>query len=161
MKTGIFSNIWIRSLWLAINRFNSKNGWVMSSHIAMSMMLALFPFVLFTVALAGTVAGLLSQDVAMETMTEQVFSVWPDAVARPILTELKAVLQTSNTQLVTLGGLFALGRPGAAMPGEFGLGFAGTHALIHTMQGQLITAFQLARKAFCRNGHGLFGTIHL
>ncbi|QAX29653.1 YihY/virulence factor BrkB family protein [Leisingera sp. NJS204] len=99
---------WPAALLDAARRFNRKNGWVMSSHIAMSMMLALFPFVLFTVALAGTVAGLLSQDVAMETMTEQVFSVWPDAVARPILTELKAVLQTSNTQLVTLGGLFAL-----------------------------------------------------
>ncbi|WP_291726668.1 YihY/virulence factor BrkB family protein [Leisingera sp. F5] len=99
---------WPAALLDATRRFNRKNGWVMSSHIAMSMMLALFPFVLFTVALAGTVAGLLSQDVAMETLTEQVFSVWPDAVARPILTELKAVLQTSNTQLVTLGGLFAL-----------------------------------------------------
>lgn len=100
--------MWPAALMTAAGRFNRKNGWVMSSHIAMSMMLALFPFVLFTVALAGTVAGLLSQEVEVEAMTEQVFSVWPDAVARPILTELKAVLRTSNTQLVTLGGLFAL-----------------------------------------------------
>lgn len=99
---------WPAALLTAARRFNRKNGWVMSSHIAMSMMLALFPFVLFTVALAGTVASLLSQEVEMDLMTEQVFSVWPDAVARPILAEIKAVVQSSNTQLVTLGGLFAL-----------------------------------------------------
>jgi len=99
---------WPAALLTAARRFSRKNGWVMSSHIAMSMMLALFPFVLFTVALAGTVAGILSQDVEMESMTELVFGAWPDSVAQPILGELEAVLRTSSTQLATLGGLFAL-----------------------------------------------------
>ncbi|MEW2913653.1 YihY/virulence factor BrkB family protein [Leisingera sp. JC11] len=80
----------------------------MSSHIAMSMMLALFPFVLFTVALAGTVAGIFSQRVEMDSMTELVFGSWPESVAQPILAEVEAVLRTSSTQLATLGGLFAL-----------------------------------------------------
>ncbi|MFW8593144.1 YihY/virulence factor BrkB family protein [Cribrihabitans neustonicus] len=101
-------NCWPAALLTAARRFNRKNGWVMSSHIAMSMMLALFPFVLFTVALAGTIAGMLSREVELEAMTEQVFGVWPDSVARPLLTELRAVLRTSNTQLATLGALFAL-----------------------------------------------------
>ncbi|WP_417471857.1 YihY/virulence factor BrkB family protein [Leisingera sp.] len=99
---------WPTALLIAARRFNQKNGWVMSSHIAMSMMLALFPFVLFSVALAGTLAGLFSQNLEMEQLTDHVFGVWPAPVAKPILAELKAVLRTSNTQLVTLGGLLAL-----------------------------------------------------
>ncbi|WP_027240295.1 YihY/virulence factor BrkB family protein [Pseudophaeobacter arcticus] len=108
MKIGVFSNIWARSLWLAINRFNSKNGWVMSSHIAMSMMLALFPFVLFTVALAGTVASVFSQSVELERLVDLVFGAWPEPVSTPILAELDAVLASSNTGLITVGGIFAL-----------------------------------------------------
>ncbi|WP_264213622.1 YihY/virulence factor BrkB family protein [Leisingera thetidis] len=100
--------LWPAALKTAACRFNRKNGWVMSSHIAMSMMLALFPFVLFTVALAGTVAGILSQDVDMDSMTGLVFGAWPEPVAKPIVAELEAVLQASSTQLATLGGLFAL-----------------------------------------------------
>lgn len=99
---------WPSALLIAVQRFSQKGGWVMSSHIAMSMMLALFPFVLFSVALAGTLAGLFSQDVEMETLTDLVFGAWPEAVAKPILTELEAVLRTSSTQLATLGGLLTL-----------------------------------------------------
>lgn len=99
---------WPAGLLMAFRRFGQKNGWVMSSHIAMSMMLALFPFVLFSVALAGTLANLFSQDVEMADLTELVFGSWPDSVAGPIVAELEAVLKTSSTKLATLGGVFAL-----------------------------------------------------
>mgnify|MGYP001627896516 CR=1 FL=1 len=92
----------------AARRFNRKNGWVLSSHVAMSMMLALFPFVLFTVALAGAVADALSQDANLEDMIELVFGSWPEAVAAPIVNELYSVLENSGTRLMTLGGLLAL-----------------------------------------------------
>jgi len=92
----------------AARRFNHKQGWVLSSHIAMSMMLALFPFVLFTVALAGAIAGVLSQDVKLEDMVDLVFGAWPQAVAEPIVNELYAVLAASNSKLMTFGGIFAL-----------------------------------------------------
>lgn len=99
---------WPAALLMAFRRFNSKNGWVMSSHIAMSMMLALFPFVLFSVALAGSLAELFSRDLDMDALTGLVFSAWPEAVAKPILAEVEAVLRSSSTQLATLGGLLAL-----------------------------------------------------
>lgn len=99
---------WPLAFWQAVKRFDAKNGWVMSSHIAMSMMLALFPFVLFTVALTGAVANILSQDVALDDLIELVFGAWPEAVSKPILTELYAVLQTSGTGLMTFGGVLAL-----------------------------------------------------
>lgn len=98
----------VQTLVLTVQRFVAKNGWVMCSHIAMSMMLALFPFVLFTVALAGAVATLFSQSVAIDDLVDLVFGGWPEAVSQPLLTELYAVLNASNTQLMTLGGLLAL-----------------------------------------------------
>lgn len=94
----------------ALKRFNSKNGWVLSSHVAMSMMLALFPFVLFTVALSGALAGYLPlpQDAKLEDMVNLVFGSWPEAIAKPIVDELFAVLEISDSRLMTLGGLLTL-----------------------------------------------------
>ncbi|WP_170782430.1 YihY/virulence factor BrkB family protein [Ruegeria lacuscaerulensis] len=94
----------LQALWLAFGRFSAKNGMVMSSHVAMSLMLALFPFVLFTVALAGT----LSQDYVTNELIELIFGAWPKDVADPIVAELRAVLQASNSSVITLGGLLAV-----------------------------------------------------
>ncbi|NRB16937.1 MAG: YihY/virulence factor BrkB family protein [Rhodobacteraceae bacterium] len=103
-----FFKVFPSALVAAVLRFNRKQGWVLSSHIAMSMMLALFPFVLFTVALAGAVASVLSQDVQLEDMVDVVFGSWPPAVAEPIVNELYAVLAASNSKLMTVGGVLAL-----------------------------------------------------
>lgn len=108
MKSSTFYPIWARALWLSLKRFNRKAGWVMSSHIAMSMMLALFPFVLFTVALAGAVANIFSRNIDLDDLVDLVFGGWPEAVSAPILTELYAVLENSNTGLITIGGVLAL-----------------------------------------------------
>lgn len=108
MKYSHAPQILVKSLWVALKRFNDKNGWVMSSHIAMSMMLALFPFVLFTVALSGAVANVFSSDVALDDLVALVFGSWPEAVSTPIVTELYAVLETSSTGLATFGGVLAL-----------------------------------------------------
>ncbi|MBO9410672.1 MULTISPECIES: YihY/virulence factor BrkB family protein [unclassified Ruegeria] len=94
----------IQALWLAIGRFGGKNGLVMSSHVAMSLMLALFPFVLFTVALAGS----LSQGYVTEELIELIFGAWPKDVADPIVSELRAVLEQSGSGVITLGGLLAI-----------------------------------------------------
>lgn len=96
------------ALWLAAKRFDGKNGWVMCSHIAMSLMLALFPFVLFTVSLAGAMTNVFSQDVLLEDLVNLVFGAWPKEVSTPILAEVYAVLETSTTGLATFGGLLAL-----------------------------------------------------
>ncbi len=94
----------VQALWLAVVRFNNKNGFVMSSHVAMSLMMALFPFVLFTVALAGS----LSQGYVTDELIELVFGAWPKDVAGPIVAELRAVLQESGSGVITLGGLLAV-----------------------------------------------------
>ncbi len=94
----------IKALFLAFRRFSEKNGFVMSSHVAMSMMMALFPFVLFTVALAGT----LSQGYVTDELIDLIFGAWPQDVAGPIVSELRAVLQGSSSGVITIGGLLAV-----------------------------------------------------
>lgn len=99
-----FSVRLVKAFVLALQRFNQKNGFVMSSHVAMSMMMALFPFVLFTVALAGT----LSQGYVTDELIDLIFGAWPQDVAGPIVSELRAVLENSGSGVITLGGLLAI-----------------------------------------------------
>ena len=94
----------LRALLRAAGRFGDKGGWVMSSHVAMSLMMALFPFVLFVVALAG----FLSRDVPVDDLFQVLLGSWPEEVARPIERELRAVLRASDSGLMTLGGVLAL-----------------------------------------------------
>lgn len=96
--------LYVHALWDAGRRFDRKGAWVMSSHIAMSMMLALFPFLLFIVSLAG----FLSQDVNIDDLVGLVFGAWPDAVAGPIVAEIETVMTSSSTQLMTMGGVLAI-----------------------------------------------------
>ncbi|MDA7963256.1 YihY/virulence factor BrkB family protein [Ruegeria sp.] len=98
------SGLFFRAFWLALRRFNNKDGFVMSSHVAMSLMMALFPFVLFTVALAGA----LSQGYVTDELIELIFGAWPQDVAAPIVSELRAVLAGAGTGVITLGGLLAI-----------------------------------------------------
>lgn len=88
----------------AVRRFNDQGGFVRSSHVAMSMMLALFPFILFVVAMAGA----LSRDVDRAKLIEFFFGVWPDEIATPIVSEIQAVLAADSVQLMTIGGVLAL-----------------------------------------------------
>lgn len=106
MNTPVFSQVKLmaRALKDAAVRFNSKGGWVMSSHVAMSMMMALFPFVLFVVALAAT----LSQDIDVDNLIELIFGSWPDEIAQPITSEVRRVLASANSGLLTVGGVLAI-----------------------------------------------------
>ena len=104
----------LRALAEALRRFNAKGGWVLSSHVAMSMMLALFPFILFVVALGGFLSNLfdlaafLHDRAALNDLIELVFGAWPDAIRAPIVAELRAVLAADNFSLMTLGGVLTL-----------------------------------------------------
>jgi membrane protein len=95
-------------LWSALRaaaiRFNTHGGWVMSSHVAMSMMLAIFPFLLFVVALTSA----LTPEVGAEDLIDLVFGSWPEEISAPIVAEIRAVLRNSDLRLMTVGGLLAL-----------------------------------------------------
>lgn len=94
----------VDALWTAIKKFNQSDGWYMSSHIALSMMLALFPFLIFALSLTS---GLMT-DIEANDLIELVFGSWPDEVAEPIENEVRAVFALSGGQTLTIGGLAAL-----------------------------------------------------
>lgn len=94
----------------ALNRFSHKGGLVFSSHVALSMMLALFPFCIVVLAVAGAISqtGLQATGAELGDLLDVVFGSWPDAIANPIEKEVHAVLETSGSGTITLGALLTL-----------------------------------------------------
>ena len=76
---------YLPALKMAWARFNTKNDWVMCSHVAMALMLALFPFCIFVLSLAG----FLNRDLDVGAITDLVFSGWPAEVSAPIEEEMR------------------------------------------------------------------------
>src|SRR5271170_232252 len=93
-------NILLDAYW----RFLGQDGWAIASHIALSTLTSLFPFLIFVTALAGLVGA---QDLAEEA-TKIIFAVWPPVVARPIASEVQNVLTAPRSGLLTLGAGLAL-----------------------------------------------------
>ncbi len=96
--------IYLRAAKEALIRFDEKKGWERSSHIALSMMFALFPFCIFALSLAG----MFSSGLDSEKVINLVFGAWPDVFAEPIVKELEAVLTISDGKTVTFSGLLAV-----------------------------------------------------
>ena len=64
----------------ALGHFNDDDGWAMASHLALSALLALFPFLIF----ATSLASFLGAEAFADTAVHLVFDTWPDAIAEPI-----------------------------------------------------------------------------
>lgn len=94
----------LKVFYRAFVQFNAKAGWVMSSYVAMSGMLALFPFILFVVSLAAMV----SHPVVINDLISLLFGTWPDAIADPLEVEIRQVVASSNQSLITIGGVMAI-----------------------------------------------------
>jgi membrane protein len=85
-------------------RLNAHDAWAIASHIALSALLALFPFLIFLTALASFLG---TQDLA-DSMVKLLFDALPAPVARPLAQEVTAVLTGQRRDLLTLGGALAL-----------------------------------------------------
>ncbi len=72
----------------ALEKFAADDGWWLASHISLSLLRSLFPFLIFVAALAGFLG---SEDLAKEA-TRLVFADWPPAVAQLIAEEASTVL---------------------------------------------------------------------
>ena len=91
-------------LWEAFTGFHRDDGWAIASHIALSVLMALFPFIIVVTALAGFVnSGNLAAEVA-----QLIFAAWPQQVAAPIVREIQHVLTTARGGVLTLGAVFAV-----------------------------------------------------
>ncbi|BCH22675.1 hypothetical protein MesoLjLc_24100 [Mesorhizobium sp. L-8-10] len=87
----------------AFGHFNDDDGWAMASHLAISSLMALFPFLIF----ATTLASFLGAEAFAETAVHLIFDTWPDQIAAPIAREVVTVLTVPRTDLLTFGIVLA------------------------------------------------------
>lgn len=88
----------------AFYSFNAEDGWAIASHIALSALMALFPFLIVVTALAGFFGSRELADEAARILLEA----WPEEVAAPIAVEIHGVLTSARGGVLTLGVAFAI-----------------------------------------------------
>ncbi|MBI4275359.1 MAG: YihY/virulence factor BrkB family protein [Rhizobiales bacterium] len=95
---------WWRIALAAFWHFNDDDGWAIASHIALSVLMSLFPFFLVLTAVAGIFG---SNDLADEA-AKLLLEAWPKEVAGPIALEIHSVLTSAQGQVLTIGVVLAL-----------------------------------------------------
>ena len=81
----------------AVYAFVDDDGWALASHIALSALLALFPFLIVLTALAGYFG---SKGMA-DDLANLFLSTWPEGVAVPLSREIHNVLTTTRGGVLT------------------------------------------------------------
>jgi membrane protein len=89
----------IQIVYDAYLRFSAHDGFAIASHIALTTLISMFPFLIFITALAGFFG---SQEIA-SAAANSLFETWPPQVAGPLTNELHNVLTQSHGDLLTLG----------------------------------------------------------
>lgn len=87
----------------ALGHFSDDDGWAMASHLAITALMALFPFLIFSTALASFLGAKAYADTAVHL----VFDTWPDEIADPIAREVVNVLTVQRSGFLTFGILIA------------------------------------------------------
>ncbi|MGI8526963.1 MAG: YihY/virulence factor BrkB family protein [Pseudolabrys sp.] len=85
--------------------FLKDDGWGIASYIALSALMALFPFLIVVTALAGFFFG--SKELADEA-ARILLEAWPQQVAAPLALDIKGVLTSLQGSALTFGAVFAL-----------------------------------------------------
>jgi membrane protein len=88
----------------AYNHFLAADGWAIASHIALSTLMALFPFLIVVTALAGFLG---SKELA-DQAAQMLLDAWPVEVSEPIALEIHYVLTVARGDLLTLGVALAI-----------------------------------------------------
>src|SRR3978361_1477871 len=84
--------------------FLADDGWAIASHIALSTLMALFPFLIVLTSLAGFFGSKNLADQAAELMLQ----VWPLQVADALSGEIHDVLTTTRGDALTIGVVLAI-----------------------------------------------------
>jgi membrane protein len=99
----------MRRIWrifeVALNRFNRNEGWAIASHIALSALMALFPFLIFVTALAASLFG--SLELADEAASI-LFEAWPEVIAEPMEREIRNVMLGLRGDVLTFAAGIAI-----------------------------------------------------
>jgi membrane protein len=88
----------------AFYEFLADDGWAIASHIALSTLMALFPFLIVLTSLAGFFGSKQLADQAVGLMLE----VWPQQVADSLSGEIHDVLTTTRGDILTIGAVLAV-----------------------------------------------------
>lgn len=89
---------------IAFERFIAHDGWAIASHIALSVLMSLFPFLIIVTALGGLFGSQEAADEAAQLLLEA----WPREIAEPIAREVRSVLTAVRSDALTLGAVLAL-----------------------------------------------------
>ena len=88
----------------AFYTFLADDGWAIASHIALSTLMALFPFLIVLTSLAGFVGSKELADQAAGLLLQ----VWPRQVADALSGEIHDVLTTTRGDILTIGAVLAV-----------------------------------------------------
>jgi membrane protein len=88
----------------AFDHFLAADGWAIASHIALSTLMALFPFLIVVTSLAGFFG---SKELA-DQVAKMLLDAWPVEVSEPISYEIHNVLTVTRGDVLTLGVALAL-----------------------------------------------------
>lgn len=88
----------------AFYTFLADDGWAIASHIALSTLMALFPFLIVLTSLAGFFGSKELADQAASLLLQ----VWPRQVANSLSGEIHDVLTTTRGDILTIGAVLAV-----------------------------------------------------
>lgn len=86
-----------------LGHFDADDGWSMASHLAITALMALFPFLIF----ATSLASFLGAQAFADTAVHLVFDTWPEQIAEPISREVVNVLTVQRGGFLTLSVVIA------------------------------------------------------
>lgn len=87
----------------ALGHFLTDDGWAFASHVALSGIMALFPFLIF----ATSLASFLGASAFTDTAEHVIFDTWPKLIAEPIAREVRNVLNVQRGGLLTISVIAA------------------------------------------------------
>ncbi len=88
----------------AYSHFLAADGWAIASHIALSTLMALFPFLIVVTSLAAFFG---SKELA-DQATQLLLDAWPVEVSEPIAYEIHSVLTVTRGDVLTVGVALAV-----------------------------------------------------
>jgi len=92
-----------RILCNAVSHFIAESSWAFASYVALSSLMALFPFLIFATTLAGFVGARFYTQTSVRYLMEML----PDALVEPIASEITSVLTTQRGGLLTISAIVA------------------------------------------------------
>ncbi|MDL2409514.1 YihY/virulence factor BrkB family protein [Rhizobium calliandrae] len=99
----LFVRTLYRVVYDAVFHFVEDDGFAMASHVALSTLLAVFPFLIFGTALAS----FLGASQFSSTAVHLIFDTWPEAIAKPLADQVVQVLTIPRGGLLTVSVLAA------------------------------------------------------